>query len=44
MKTGIMVAMAYWAAVAAGGVIGWAGFLAAAAAWAWIAERKAVRS
>lgn len=40
MKTGIIVAVAFWTAVAAGGFWGWFGFCALATAAAYIAERR----
>lgn len=43
MKTGIAIAIAYWTAIAVGGVWGWLAFVAAAVVLAGLADRKAVR-
>lgn len=40
MKTGIIVATAFWTAVAVWGFWGWAAFCAIAAAVAYIVERR----
>lgn len=40
MKTGIIVAMAFWTAVAVWGFWGWAAFCTIAAIAAYVAERR----